>query len=76
MGGHGQLIVNLIPEVGIVIGKQPPIRTLHVMTRRRVSGGCCDGSLARLRNRNIRSCFSLTICNGRIQRPLSYWNIS
>ena len=71
---NGQLIINLIPEVELIIGKQPPVPDLlpqdarnrfQLMFRRFLS------TFARPEH-HLRC--SSTICNGWTQQPLTCWS--
>jgi len=55
LGPNGQLIVNLVPELELVIGKQPPVRTCRRGTRRNASSWCSGGSSAFSPGRSTRS---------------------
>ena len=69
LGPNGQLIVDLIPELGLVIGTQPPVRrTCRRRTHRAVSSWCSGASSACSRGRSIRWRCSSTICNGSTRR--------
>ena len=64
LGPHGQLIINLIPELELVIGPQPPLPDLPPLDAQNRFQRCSAALLASLRGPSIRSsCFS-TICNG------------
>ncbi|MDX6458298.1 MAG: hypothetical protein QOE55_1995 [Acidobacteriaceae bacterium] len=66
---NGQLIVNLVPALELVIGKQPPVPDLPPRRTRRIAFKWFSGGFsAYSHGRSTRSCCSSTICNGWIQR--------
>jgi serine/threonine protein kinase len=71
LGPNGQLMVNLIPELVLVIGEQAPVPELPRRTRRTASIWSFGVSSPCLPGRSNRSRCSLTICNGWIRRPLN-----
>jgi hypothetical protein len=68
LGPNGQLIVNLIPELEFIIGKQPPVPDCRRKTRRTASSWCSGASSACSPGRSTRSRCSSTICNGWMRR--------
>jgi serine/threonine protein kinase len=64
LGPNGQLMVNLVPKLNLVIGEQPPVPELPPKTRNGVSNWCSDGSSASSRGRNIHWRYSSTISSG------------
>jgi serine/threonine protein kinase len=74
VGPNGQLIVDLIPEVEFVIGKQPSVPDLPPRTRRTASRWYCDGSSACSRGRSTPSRCSSTICNGWTRQLSNCWS--
>ena len=64
LGPNGQLIVNLIPELELVIGKQPPVPNSRPRKSRGASRRCFDDSSAYLLGQSILWCSSWMICNG------------
>jgi predicted ATPase len=69
VGPNGQLIINLIPEVEFIIGKQPLVPDLPPQD---ASGA----SLGRSRARNTPWHCSSMICNGWMQQRLTSSSIS
>jgi serine/threonine protein kinase len=61
---NGQLIVNLVPELKLIIGEQPAVPDLSPQDAQRRFRLYFDVSLAFSRNRNTRSPCSSTICSG------------
>ena len=58
VGPNGQLIVNLIPELEFIIGKQPPVRSCRRERRRTAFNWCSGVSSAPSPGRSNRSrCF-------------------
>jgi hypothetical protein len=74
LGPNGQLIINLIPEVEFIIGKQPPLPDLPPQTRGTASSWCSGGSSARSPGQCTRLRCSSTICNGWTRQPLKSWS--
>ena len=69
LGPNGQLIVNLIPELELIIGKQPPVPDLPPQDAQEpLPDRSSGGSSACSQRRSIRSRCSSTICNGWMQR--------
>ena len=68
LGPNGQLMINLIPELALIIGEQPPVADFRRRTRRTASRWSSGASSACSRGRSIRSRCSSTICNGWMQR--------
>ena len=71
LGANGQLMVNLIPEVEFVIGKQPPVADLPPQEAQNRFQFVFRRFVGAFATPNIRSRCSSTTCNGWI-RPL--WN--
>ena len=57
-------MVDLVPELKLVIGDQPPVLELPPRTRKAASSWCSADSSACSHGRNIRSRCSSTTCNG------------
>jgi serine/threonine protein kinase len=75
LGPNGQLMVNLVPELELVIGKQPPSRSCRRRTRRTASIWCSGASSASSRERSTRSRCSSTIYSGSIPQRSTSWRI-
>ena len=72
LGPNGQLIVNLIPELEFVIGKQPPVADLPPRKREEpFSDGVPVAFSACSPARSTRSRCSSTICSGWMRRRSS-----
>ena len=71
LGPNGQLMIDLVPELKLIIGEQPPVPELPPLeAQRRFSSWSCSGSCGCSRGRSIRSRFSSTTCSGST-RPRS-----
>ena len=69
LGAHGQLIVNLVPELEFIIGKQPAVPELPPQeAQNRFQVGVPAFPWRVRQRRNIRSRCSSMICNGWMQR--------
>ncbi len=69
LGPNGRLMVDLVPELKLIIGNQPPVPELPPQdARSRVSSWCCGGSSASSPGRSIRWRSSSTTCNGSTRR--------
>ena len=69
LGQTRRLIADLVPELTLIIGEQPPVPELDPQQARgRVSSWCSVVSSASLHARNIRWRCSSTICNGSTRR--------
>jgi predicted ATPase len=75
LGPNGQLIVNLIPELALIIGEQPR-RFSRRRMRKTASRSYFDVFSAYSRGPSIRSRCLSTICNGSIRRRSTCWHIS
>ena len=65
LGPNGLLMVDLIPELELVIGEQPPVaRSAAARRTAPLPDAYCGGSSASLRVRSTRWRSSSTICNG------------
>ena len=64
----GALMVDLVPELKLIIGEQPPVPELPPKMREAVFSWCSVASSACSRGRNIRWRSSSTICNGSTRR--------
>ena len=67
LGPNGQLMVDLIPELDVVIGEQPPVPDLPQQAKRRSSWCFGDSSVFSL-GPNTRSSCSSTTFNGWMRR--------
>jgi hypothetical protein len=70
LGPNGLLIVDLIPELELVIGKQPPVHDLSPQDAQRRFQAVLRRFISVLLVRSTRWRSSLTICNGSM-RPRS-----
>ena len=68
LGPNGQLMVDLVPELKLIIGEQPPVPELRRRMRKAASSWCSGDLSACSRGRNIRSPSSSTISNGSMLR--------
>ena len=65
LGPNGQLMVNLIPELALIIGEQPPAPDLPPQDAAEPVSDWCSGICwACSRGRSTRSRCSSTICSG------------
>ena len=76
LGGNGALIVNLIPELELIIGHNLPALPSRRMRCRSDSKRCSGGSSPCSRGRSIRWCCFLMICNGWTRRLWMSSNVS
>jgi predicted ATPase len=67
LGTNDQLISNLLPELDLIIGKQPQSRIFRRWTRTIASKSSSDGSSGCLRRRTTLWCYFLMTCNGWIR---------
>ena len=68
LGPNGRLMIDLVPELKLLIGEQPPVRSFRRSRRKAVSSWCSGGFSASSRGPNIRWRSSSTICNGSTRR--------
>ena len=69
LGPNGQLMVDLVPELELIIGEQPPVPELAAAGGASgVSSWCSGASSACSPGRNIRWRCSSTTCNGSTRR--------
>ena len=68
LGPNGQLMVDLVPELKLIIGEQPPVPSFRHRTRNGASSWCSGGSSASSPGRSIRWRSSSTTCNGSTRR--------
>jgi hypothetical protein len=74
LGRNGQLMVNLIPELEFVIGKQPPVAELAPQDAQNRFQTVFRGFWAHSLDRGTRWRCSLTICSGWTRLPLNCSN--
>jgi hypothetical protein len=71
LGPNGQLIVDLVPKLKLIIGEQPRFPSYRRKTRNTGSSSCSGALSTYSHARNIRWRCSSTICNGSTQQRSS-----
>ena len=69
LGPNGQLMVDLVPELKVIIGEQAPVPSFPHSGRNGASNSCSADSSACSRDRSIRWRSFWTICNGSTRPP-------
>jgi hypothetical protein len=72
---NARLITDLISELKLIIGEQPPVPELEPRRRRAGLHSYSNALLASSPARNIRWPCSSTICNGSTRRRSICWSI-
>ena len=74
LGPNGQLMVNLIPELALIIGEQPPVLQVDPQAAQTpASIGRSAAFWVCLPSRNTRSSYSSMTCSGWIPAPWNCW---
>jgi len=68
LGPNGRLMVDVVPELKLIVGEQPPVPELPRSRHKAVFSSCSGASSASSPARNIRWRSFSTICSGSTPR--------